>query len=147
MGEPNSGTSSVHLWAITMRSSSSNEKARRHGEHRSMWAWSWCWSDPWSTWLARTTDRVTTIDHMRLNARRLVHTDGPVIVEVALHHGTVLNGDLAMQGGSQSIDDAGLKLCRDAIRRDRLPCIDHGNNSIYRHFAFDHSHLYDLRYQ
>ena len=48
---------------------------------------------------------VPAVDDMGLDAWRFVHPDGLIVMEVALHDGTVLDGNLTIQCGGEAVDD------------------------------------------
>ena len=68
-----------------------------------------------------------------------------IVAEVALLDRAVFDGDFAVEGGCQSVDDAGLDLRAEAVGRYCNAGIHCGNNSVHLGLAVDDGHLDHLR--
>src|SRR4051812_1231709 len=74
--------------------------------------------------LADAAGRVRILYQVHVDARRLVYAQHAVVAEVRLLDAPVLDGDLAMQRGRQTENDAALHLRSNGVGIDLNPAID-----------------------
>jgi len=68
-----------------------------------------------------TRPEVVGRDEDGLDFRHVGETQGRVVVEVGLSDAAVLDGDLAIEGGAQAVDDRALDLRGDLLRLTAWP--------------------------
>ena len=100
-------------------------------------------------WYARLTDAaplLTTAERqMCFHLGHGVEPEHLVIIEIALDDAAVFDGDLAIQGGSEAIDDAALHLLGDGQRIHHVAAVDRTHDTFDPDFAaFTHRHFCDF---
>src|SRR5205085_3725095 len=81
--------------------------------------------------LADTARRFRALHDVHLDLRHLIDAQHLIVVEVRLLDAPVLEGHLAVERGSQAVDDRALDLALDNLRVDGLPAIDRSNDAMH----------------
>jgi hypothetical protein len=82
---------------------------------------------------------------MGLNVRRFGHPHHFIIVEITLFDAAVADGDFAVEGRGQTVNDAAFDLHGNRCRVDDVATIDHAHEALNADFALGrYCHLGDF---
>src|SRR5258706_4281039 len=84
---------------------------------------------------ADSAGRLLVPDQMNLDSRNLVDPQHAVIVEIALPHAALIDGDLAIERRRQPEDQAALHFRDDGVGIDCDPGVDCGNDAPHVNLA------------
>ena len=85
--------------------------------------------------LADAAGRLTALDDVNLDLRRLVDAQHAIVVEIGLLHPSLVDGDLAVECGGQAEDQPAFELRHDRIGIDGDAGIDRGRDAAQMHLA------------
>ena len=75
--------------------------------------------------------RLAALDQMDVDRRRLVDPQHAVIVEIALLHAALVNGDLAIERGRRAEDQPALQLRDDGVGIDGDAGVDRAGDAMH----------------
>jgi len=85
--------------------------------------------------IAPSTAPLSARIELDFDNRRLLHPEHGIVVEIALLHGSILDGDLPFQRSAQAEDDRAFHLSSRAIGIHHRTAVDRGNHSMNANVA------------